>query len=161
MGAESQSLPQLSCLHRKLSLLAGIIILVTILVFLFFIWAWNFCYRGEKMSLAGVSLKVFVFILSCVHCFSQVSEAPKVPVTPGAAYHGPSLSSDQPYLWAARERQVFAQSCCGGLISVCVCAVHCTIKMLIKCGLFKLFFCCSDYTIKCSLKTFTWLFYYK
>ncbi|XP_075896777.1 NADH dehydrogenase [ubiquinone] 1 alpha subcomplex subunit 7 [Nelusetta ayraudi] len=29
---------------------------------------------------------------------SQVSEAPKVPVTPGAAYHGPSLSSDQPYL---------------------------------------------------------------
>lgn len=92
----------------------------TILVFLFLSWAWNFCYWGEKMSLAGVSLKVFVFILSCVHCFSQVSEAPKVPVTPGAAYHGPSLSSDQPYLWAARENQVFVQTCCGGLISVCV-----------------------------------------
>lgn len=85
---------------------------------LFFLWACNFCHWGEKMALAGVSLKVFVFILSCVHCFSQVSEAPKVPVTPGAAYQGPSLSSDQPYLWAAREHQVFAQTCCGGLISV-------------------------------------------
>ncbi|XP_018528546.1 NADH dehydrogenase [ubiquinone] 1 alpha subcomplex subunit 7 [Lates calcarifer] len=29
---------------------------------------------------------------------SQVAEAPKVPVTPGGVYKGPTLSTDQPYL---------------------------------------------------------------
>ncbi|KAM6921951.1 NADH dehydrogenase [ubiquinone] 1 alpha subcomplex subunit 7 [Xenentodon cancila] len=29
---------------------------------------------------------------------SQVAETPKVPVTPGAVYKEPSLSTDQPYL---------------------------------------------------------------
>ncbi|XP_074524605.1 NADH dehydrogenase [ubiquinone] 1 alpha subcomplex subunit 7 [Halichoeres trimaculatus] len=29
---------------------------------------------------------------------SQVAEAPKAPVTPGATYKEPSLSTDQPYL---------------------------------------------------------------
>lgn len=159
MDGENQPLPHSWCPHRKLLLLAGLLMITAlscisssgvcflhhihnnIIIHLFdVIW----CHLSKHLLVTDNGSLLFVVfswnivlffpsfsvvvVFFCFCFFSQVAETSKLPVTPGTVYKEPPISTDQPYLWAARQDSAVSSSCLHPALTTAMLVVSCTIE---------------------------------